>query len=49
MKWATLLHDITKRGMPYFNGKDHIHPFLSGKATLLIFEKYGIIKIENET
>ena len=34
LKWAALLHDIVKRGDPLFQGKDHVHPFLSAKATL---------------
>jgi len=29
MKWAALLHDIYKKGYPLFEGKDHIHPFMS--------------------
>jgi hypothetical protein len=32
--WATLLHDVRKRGPPLFEGKDHIHPFTSAEATL---------------
>ena len=43
LKWAALLHDIVKRGNPLFEGKDHIHPFLSGRATLIIFKKLGKI------
>jgi len=27
--WAALFHDLTKRGSPRFEGKDHIHPFTS--------------------
>ena len=48
MKWAALLHDITKRGNPEFEGKDHIHPFLSAMATLKIFKEFGIIKLDSE-
>jgi len=29
LKWAALLHDIRKLGMPIYEGKDHIHPFKS--------------------
>lgn len=29
VKWAALLHDIRKLGMPVYEGKDHIHPFKS--------------------
>jgi len=35
--WATLLHDICKRGTPVVNGKDPVHPFKSAWATLYIF------------
>ena len=35
--WATLLHDISKRGKPLIVGKDYIHPFKSGWQTLKIF------------
>jgi len=34
LKWAALLHDICKKGEPEFNGRDHIHPFMGGLATL---------------
>jgi hypothetical protein len=34
LKWAGLLHDISKRGKILFKGEDHIHPFNSGLATL---------------
>ena len=45
MKWASFLHDITKRGPPLFEGRDHIHAFLSGKAMLIIFRHLNIISI----
>ena len=45
LKWAALLHDITKRGRPLFEGQDHIHPFNSGSATLQIFRKLNILSI----
>jgi hypothetical protein len=47
-KWASLLHDICKRGRPLIVGRDHIHPFVSGEATLKIFAHLGIIKLETE-
>ena len=47
LKWAALLHDIVKRGDPLFKGKDHVHPFLSAKATLIIFRNLGIIDLED--
>ena len=48
LKWAALLHDISKRCEPHFKGKDHIHPFNSGLATLYIFRYLGFIKIEDQ-
>ena len=47
-KWSALLHDICKRGMPLFQGADHIHAFASGAALLRIFRHFGIFKIEGE-
>ena len=41
--WAALLHDISKRNLPEFYGKDHIHPFTSARAVLKIFYRYGIL------
>ena len=43
-KWAVLLHDIAKRGSPELIGKDHVHPFMSGKAVLELFKEKGLIK-----
>jgi len=40
-----LLHDLAKRTEPAFFGKDHIHPFLSGKIVLEVFKELNIIKI----
>ena len=37
LKWASLLHDIAKRGLPEFHGRDHTHPFAGGLAVLKIF------------
>lgn len=47
-KWASLLHDICKRGRPLIEGRDHIHPFISGEATLKIFAHLKIIDIKTE-
>jgi hypothetical protein len=44
--WASLLHDIKKRGEGHFDGKDLIHPFMSGSATLIILETYGFLRHE---
>ena len=46
--WAALLHDISKRCMPDFEGKDHVHPFISALTTLKIFVHLKIIKLENQ-
>ena len=48
MKWAALLHDIAKRCWPDFLGRDHIHPFMSAKETLHIFNHFGLIKLNDE-
>jgi hypothetical protein len=48
LKWAALLHDITKRGTPEFEGQDHIHPFNSGMATLEIFRNLKILNINDK-
>lgn len=42
--WASLMHDIVKRGKLYFEGKDHIHPFLSAAAWLRIFVNNDFIE-----
>lgn len=46
LKWAALFHDIDKKGRPLFQEKDHIHPFNSAKATLVIFERLNIIELK---
>ena len=43
MLWATLLHDIKKKGPPLFEGKDHIHPFTSSCTVLETFKKLDLI------
>jgi len=48
LKWAALLHDICKRGSPLFEGKDHVHPFLSGAAMIRIFHEWGVIQLDSE-
>jgi hypothetical protein len=44
--WTGLLHDLTKRGAPVLEGKDHIHPFTGSSVTLTILHRIGAI--ENE-
>jgi len=47
--WATLLHDIAKRGTPLVPGKDAIHPFRSGMLTLRIFRDcFKFIELSEE-
>ena len=48
LKWAALFHDITKRGAPDFIGKDHVHPFNSAMATLLVFKEMNILVLRND-
>ena len=48
LKWVALFHDISKRGMPDFEGKDHVHPFESAAMVLKIFVQLGILKIESD-
>jgi len=38
IKWACLLHDIAKLGVPTIEGRDHVHPIKSGIILLEIFE-----------
>jgi hypothetical protein len=45
--FATLLHDIKKRGSPLFLGKDHIHPFIGGVSTLEFLKSQGLL-IDND-
>ena len=48
LQWAALFHDISKRSVPTLEGKDHIHPFISGATTLQILEEKGIIELVTE-
>jgi hypothetical protein len=48
LKWASLLHDIVKKGPPVHEGKDHIHPFMGAKVTLQIFKRLKILTISDE-
>jgi len=34
LKWAALLHDIAKRTIPVFEGRDHVHPFISANVVI---------------
>lgn len=46
LKWAALLHDISKRGEPEFKGRDHTHPFAGGLALLKIFDRLGFLQAD---
>lgn len=46
--WATLLHDIRKRGPPLFIGKDHIHPFTSAESALRFMREHQLITTTDE-
>ena len=37
--WSVILHDIKKRGVPIFHGRDFFHPFGSAIVTLKFFLK----------
>ena len=45
--WSALLHDIKKRGCPEFDSRDPIHPFVSGKESLGLFQELDILKVPN--
>ena len=48
LKWAALLHAISKRSSPFFESRDHIHPFISGGTALVVFAQLGILKLNLE-
>ena len=48
IKWAGLLHDISKRGWPLFRYKDHVHAFLSARSLLIILQDMGLLVLETE-
>ena len=37
LKWAALMHDISKLSIPAIEGRDHVHPFKSSIAVLDLF------------
>ena len=45
LQWIALFHDISKRGPPAFDSRDHIHPFQSGATVLKMFKEKGFIEI----
>ena len=45
IKWACLLHDISKLSLPVIEGKDHVHPFKSASTTLDIFKKLKFLDV----
>ena len=48
LKWATLLHDIAKRGEPAMKGRDHTHPFAGGMMLLKVFKRLGFLEADME-
>ena len=48
LKWAALFHDISKRGPPEFDGRDHVHPFNSAAAMLEVFHEMGILALRDD-
>ena len=43
LKWASLLHDISKLGRPKIKGRDYVHPFKSAALMLDIFQNHNFI------
>ena len=43
LKWACLLHNISKRGSPLIMGRDHCQAFRSATTALKVFEQLGIL------
>ena len=43
LKWAALLHDMTKRQVETFEGRDHTHPFVSAMCVLKVFRRLGFL------
>ena len=48
LRWAALMHDMCKLTTPKIEGKDHIHPFKSGKNALWCFMNSGILPIKTD-
>ena len=44
LKWAALLHQISKRGSPTILGRDHCHAFKSAESTIRILMRLGLIE-----
>lgn len=49
LKWAALLHDISKLSIPVIEGKDHVHPFKSASTLLDFFKRLGLFRLMTET
>ena len=45
LRWAALLHDMCKLTTPKIEGKDHLHPFKSGRNALQCFEHHGYLQL----
>ena len=48
LQWIALFHDISKRGPPEFDSRDHVHPFQSGAIILNLFKEKGIIEVSEK-
>lgn len=48
LKWACLLHDISKRGTPTIQGRDFMHSFNSAATTLKVLREMGIWSVDED-
>ena len=46
LRWAALLHDMQKRQTDWFEGRDHVHPFVSAAKALEVFKNIGFLDQE---
>lgn len=46
--WSGLLHDIVKRQSPDVKGKDSLHPFTCCAESLLVFQRLGVISLDED-
>lgn len=44
LKWACLLHEVSKRGSPTIKGRDFVYAFRSAATTLRVFERLGVLE-----
>ena len=48
IKWACLLHNISKKSKPTIYGKDHVYPFKSATTVLEIMAQLRLLDIGND-